>query len=103
MFKITPNPTFWAKAQLSIPGEAKPASIDVQFKHLGREALKEFFEGLEGKQDIDALAQIVTGWRGVDVEFSIENLTLLLDNYPSAAMSFFNAFRKEALESKEKN
>lgn len=103
MFKLTPNPTFWAKAQLSIPGEAKPVTIEVQFRHLGRDAMREFFESLDGKTDIDALGSIVTGWRGVDAEFSQENLAALLDNYPTSALSLFNAFRREAIEAKEKN
>lgn len=103
MFKLQPKPSFWAKCSISVAGEAKPAQIEIEFKYLGREGIKAFFESLEGKQDIEALGEIVTNWRGVDAEFSRDNLAQLLDNYPQAAMAIFEAFRTEALEAKAKN
>jgi uncharacterized protein YdgA (DUF945 family) len=103
MFKLQPKPVFWAKVQINIAGELKPADISIEFKHLGREALKAFFEGLEGKTDAEALGEIITNWKGVDAEFDDDNFAALLDNYPSAAMSLFEAYRREALEAKAKN
>lgn len=103
MFKLTPKPTFWAKAQISIPGQEKPGQIEVEFKHLGRDGLKEFFGNLDGKTDVEALLDIALDWKGVDGDFSTENFELLLNNYPSAAFSLFEAFRKEAIEAKAKN
>ncbi|MBZ0106145.1 MAG: phage tail assembly chaperone [Sulfuricella denitrificans] len=103
MFKLTPKPTFWAKVEISIPGQTKPASIEVEFKHLGRDGFKAFFEGLEGKTDAEALGDVVVGWKGVEDEFNMENFELLLNNYPTAPMAFFETFRKESLEAKTKN
>lgn len=103
MFKLQPNPTFWARAEISVAGEAKPAQIEAEFKHLGREALRGYFEALEGKSDLDALAEILVGWKGVDEPYSAAALEVLLDNYPSAALGFFEAFRREALGAKAKN
>jgi len=103
MFKLQPKPTFWAKVAISIPGEAKPVPIDIEFKHLGRDGLKDFFEHLEGKTDIEALNDIVLDWKGVDATFCEESLNELLNNYPSAAMSLFDAYRREAMEAKAKN
>lgn len=103
MFKLQPNPTFTARAEISVAGEAKPAQIEAEFKHLGREALRAYFEALDGKSDLDALAEILVGWKGVDEPYSVAALEVLLDNYPSAALGFFDAFRREALGAKAKN
>jgi hypothetical protein len=103
MLKLQPNPTFRAAAQISIPGEASPARVEVEFRHLGREALTTYFQGLEGRSDLDALADIVVGWSGVDAAFSREALAALLDAYPTAALALFEAFRRECLEAKAKN
>lgn len=103
MFKLQPKPTFWARVPVSIPGESKPAQIEIEFKHLGRESLKSFFETLEGKTDSDAISEIVCNWRGIDADFNRDNLDELLNNYPSSAMSLFDTYRKEVMEAKAKN
>jgi hypothetical protein len=103
MFKLEPNPTFWAKVQLSIPGQEQPVEIEVEFKHLGREGLKGYYDALGKKTSAEGLAEIVMNWRGVDAEFSRESLEKLLANYPAAAGEFYDTFRRELLESKAKN
>ena len=106
MFKLQPNPTFWAKVQIQIPGQEKPGQIEVQYKHFSRADLKAFFEMMassEQKTDQEHLAEIVVGWRGVDAEFSLENLDKLLDMYPTAAKELFSAFSSELLEARVKN
>ena len=103
MFKITPKATFTAEVALSVPGETKLAAITVEFRHLSKSAIREFFESLDGKSDAEALGAIVTGWEGVDAPFSPEVLATLLDNYPAAAGELFEAFRRELLEARIKN
>ena len=103
MFKITPKPTFRATVPLSVPGSDKPAAIGVDFRHLSKSALRDYFAGLEGKSDAEALAEVITGWEGVDVPFSADALAQLLDNYPAAAGELFEAFRRELLEARAKN
>lgn len=103
MLRLQPNPTFRAAAAISIPGEAAPVAIEVEYRHLGREALIAYFDGLPGRPDLDALADIVVGWSGVDAPFSRETLAALLDAYPTAALALFEAFRRECLEAKAKN
>ena len=103
MFKLQPNPTFWASVGLPVPGAAKPVSVEIEFRWLGKAALKTFFESLEGHDDATLLAEIVVGWRGIDAEFSRDNLAALLDAYPAAAMAIFQAFQHESLDAKAKN
>ncbi len=101
--KLQPNPTFNAVAELSVPGQDKPAKITVTFKHLSRKQIKDFFGALEGKTDADALGEVLTGWEGIDEKFNPEALQTLLDNYPAAAGELFESFRKNLMESRAKN
>lgn len=101
--KLQPNPTFTATADISVPGQERPAKITVTFRHLSRNKLKDFFAGLEGKPDTESLAEIITGWDGVDEKFSPEALAEFLDNYPTAAAELYESFRKNLLESRAKN
>lgn len=103
MFKLQPNPTFTTKVSLSVPGSDKPASIEVEFKHLSRPKIKAFFEGLEGKTDAEALSEIMVGWSGPDGDFNRDNLQALLDNYPASGGELFDAFRRDLMEARQKN
>ena len=103
MFKLQPNPTFKARVPITIAGQDKPAMVEMEFRHFSREAVKEFFESLPGKDDADALAQIIVGWSGVDAAYSAEALATLINNFPSASGSIFKVFSSELFEARTKN
>lgn len=103
MFTLQAQPTFWATVRVSKPGSPKPEPLEMEFKWLGRDALKDYLTSLEGRDDDDALSEIVVGWKGVDAEFSKENFSRLLDAYPQSAVAIFSTFRAELLQAKEKN
>ena len=103
MFKLQPNPTFKARVPITVPGQAKPAEVEIEFRHMGREAVRAYFESLPGKTDLDAVELIVVGWSGVDSAFSREALGQLLDAYPAAAAAIFETFRRELFEARTKN
>lgn len=103
MFKLQPNPTFTTPVMLSIAGQATPVVVEFTFKYLSRDEIKDFWRDLEGKTDIEALGEMVVGWKGVDAEFSKANLDALLNNYPASASEIFTAFRVALLESRVKN
>ena len=103
MFKLQPNPTFKTKVAISVAGEKRQPEIEVEFKYLNRERVREYFDNLQGKTDAEALAEIIVGWSGVDEAYSPEALAILLDNYPAAAADLFESFRRELLEAKRKN
>lgn len=103
MFKIEPNPTFSTTVRISRPGEAKPGEFVVEFKHLTRDELKAYFSTLSGRDDNDALFEIIAGWSEIDIPFSKKGLATLLNKWPTAGHELFEAFRREALESKLKN
>ena len=103
MFKLQSNPTFKVKVPISVAGEKRQPEIEVEFKYLNKEAVKAYFDGLPGKTDAEALAEIVVGWAGVDEAYSPEALAMLVDNYPAAAADLFGTFQRELLEAKRKN
>lgn len=104
-FVLQPKPTF--NAEVVIPTPTGDGKISFEFKHMGRKALKAFFESLgEGdtaRPDSEALLDLVNNWFGVDEKFSPESLDTLLDNYPSAAKAIFEAYNKGLFEGKTKN
>lgn len=103
MFQLKPNPTFKVKVAISIAGEKRSPEVEVEFKYLNKKAIQAYFDGISGKSDAEALAEIIVGWSGVDAAYSAEALAELIDNYPAAAADLFDAFRKELLEAKRKN
>lgn len=104
MFKLLPNPTFWAAVALTVPGEPAPVIVDIEFKHQQRDALQDFFDrcnnGLRAKE---ALLEVVVNWRGFDEAFSGDALERLLKNYVPSAQEIFAAYRRESVESRVKN
>jgi hypothetical protein len=94
MFTLARKPTFIAVATVHVPGEG-PASIEVEFRHLEKTERLAYFEGLAEKTNLDALTGLIVGWKGVDTPYSHDALSLLLDDYPSAATALFDAYFKE--------
>jgi hypothetical protein len=105
MFKINPNPTFKHKINIPVPGNT-PVAVTFEFKHKGRDELQAYYAGLaeaNDRSDGDALAELICGWEGVDVPFSVENLSALVNNYPGAATALFEGYREALLEGRRKN
>lgn len=105
MFSITPNPVFTIPVQISVPGEAVPATITVRFKHKNKAALKALGERIEKGEldDPQVLTELVDGWQDVDQPYSREALEALLNNYPASAGELLTAWRKAISESRVKN
>lgn len=102
-FKLQPKPTFWAKVSISVPGQDKPAVIDVEFRHKTKGELRDFFDAIPVRDDLDMITEIVCGWRGVDTEFSVDALGELIDNYPQSALGIITAYQSAIFEAKRKN
>lgn len=102
MFKLNPNPTFWAKFKLSVPG-GSPVPVEIEFKHLSENARREFWDNRGDKTDIDMLAELIVNWRQFDGPYSADTLKTLADNYPLSISEIFGAYRAEMYEAKVKN
>lgn len=103
MFKLQPNPTFFAKVDLSVPGESKPQSVEIEFRHMTCKELNSRAERIAKQTNFEALSEIIVGWKGIDAPFSGESLEALIDNYPMAAGELFSAFNRELFEARRKN
>ena len=91
--KLTPNPTFRAKVTIQPPGDGKPFDIDCEFRHKTAAERETFLAA--HKFDLDAVQEVLVGWKDKDVEFSEETLAVLLDNYPGAASEFLTVYLRE--------
>ena len=101
--KLQPNPTFTIPVPLSVPGQESKAVVQVTYRHLSVNGLRDFYSALSGKTNLDGLAEIITDIAAVDEPFSKEALGKLLDNYPRAGAELFEAYRNELLGAREKN
>lgn len=81
MFKLNPNPTFWVKTKVRTPG-GEESEFEVEYRHKGKEALQRFMESAKGRSEAEVMAEVIVSWRGMDVDFSADNLKTLFDNYP---------------------
>lgn len=105
MFSVNASPTFKATVKFGTPdGEA---SFKVIFKHKGRKALAEFVQSLTaedaGRTDFEALTEIIVAWEDVKEPYSKDALEQMLDNYPTAAKAFFDAYFPALTEGARKN
>lgn len=104
MLKIQPNPTFKAKVGIPVPGQAKDAQIEVEFKYMTREEWQDFLKVRgESMTDDDAAREVVVGWSGVDEAFSLDALSTLLKFYPMAATAIAEVYLRELFKAKQGN
>lgn len=107
MFKLQPNPTFAHDVTISTP--AGPATLSLEFRHQGKKDLDRWAKGLNTGSDIEIIGHIVCGWNGVVdaagalVNFSLDALASLLNNYPGAAQEIFVEYIKVLREGRAKN
>jgi hypothetical protein len=116
MLKLTPKPTFEADVAITVPGEQEPGRITLTFNYMPKQAVQEFFKKhqpefnkktgkltKEASKDDVMLREMISGWKGMDVEYSHENLSIFLDNYPAAAGEIVKEYHRLVLESRVKN
>ena len=92
-FTLAIAPTFKAEVAIPVPG-GRPANVSFTFKHKTRDELKELLSGLEGREDIDVVMEITSGW-AIDEAFEEDNVAVLLQNYPGSALAIIDTFMKE--------
>lgn len=108
MFTLEPNPTFTAPVSIPLPG-GEAATIDITFRHMGREALRRFLDRVKDMPDAEAAEEIIADWSGVAAAggdpspSSAENIMALLDNYHGAALAILQTYIRELTGQRVKN
>lgn len=90
---FTVAPTFKSKVAIPIPG-AKPVDVEFTFKGRGKEEYKTFSEGLDGREDIDIVLDIASGWE-LDDPFGKESLEQLFETHMGAAREILMTYVRE--------
>lgn len=100
-FSLTVAPTFKRDVSIPVPGD-RPANVNFTFKHKTRDDLRTFVEGLEGREDLDVVLELASGW-GIDEPFTDDNMGVLLQNYPGAALAIIDTYLKEVSGARKGN
>lgn len=84
--RINPAPEFEAAVNISTPGAA-PQKLLVRYRYQQKQAALDWFRAVKGREpgtEAATLAEVIVGWSGCDVPYSLENLGLLIANYHQA-------------------
>lgn len=102
MFKLKPNPTFWAKVEIPVPG-ADPDTIQFEFRHKTRDEALRFTETLLTRPVLDQLTEIVVNWSGADGEYTTEALGRLTRDFIAAPDRIMQVYLDELRGARRKN
>lgn len=112
MLKITPDPTFKADVEITVPGQDKPGTIPLTFKYRGRDEFKKFVNTflditdeevfLKKEPDFKFFMEFVVGW-GLEEDFNKKNVGIFMNNYPAAFLEILSKYRQLSFESRLKN
>jgi len=100
-FSLSANPTFKAPVKIGVPG-GDPVDVEFTFKHRSKDAMKQFITEMKGKEDVDLIKDIASGWE-LDDAFDTESLEKLNQNYPGAALGIWQVYVTELQGARAKN
>jgi hypothetical protein len=111
MFKLDPDPTFPFTANITVPGQATPAQLNLVGRHKTRQAMKDWIERANtGVPDAQYLGEAIAGWGddvlggdGTPAPFTPEAFEALLDRYSASGIEIFHAYTRALGESRSKN
>lgn len=94
-------PTFSAKVGIPVAG-GEPLEVKMTFRHRTRDDLEAWRGTLEGKSDVDACLDMVTGWE-FEEELNADNVALLFQHRIGAPLVIFQTYMRELREAKRGN
>lgn len=89
-FSLTAAPTFKHKVEIPVPG-ARAVPVEFIFKHKTRDEFKEFIDGITGREDVDVILEIASGW-DLDEDFDDTSIDALTQNYIGSARAVIEAY-----------
>lgn len=99
--KLVPDPTFKAKVPIPVPG-GKTTPVEFTFRYRNADEMAEFGKTLEGREDLDLMLDIASGWDLAE-PFDKDNVGLLLKSYAGCAWPILRTYMDELNAAKEKN
>jgi len=104
MFQLKPNPTFWVTVEIPVAG-GDPQALEIEFRHKRKSEAIEVGQRLAAGEMrvIDALREVVAGWRGHEVEFSDAALVDLDENYLGAGPAILDVYPEALRGARRKN
>lgn len=99
---LVANPKFTADVLIPIAG-GDPIPVKFEFRHRTKQELDEFMKSREGKTDEQSIMEMVVSWPGLEDEFNLSNVELLLQNRIGAALAIYRKYVEELLGARIKN
>lgn len=96
-FNLSAVPTFKAVVDIPVPG-GKAEKVEFIFKHRTRDDFKKFIDKLEGREDVDVILDIASGWDLEDA-FDADSLEELTQNYIGSARAIIEVYITELANS----
>jgi hypothetical protein len=93
MLKLKPDPTFYAKVAIPVPG-AKPAMVKFQFRHMTKDQAEKWRQSVDGRDDVELILDIACGWDLAEA-FDEENVGFLVQNYIGAGIAVVRTYLEE--------
>ncbi|KAF1043062.1 MAG: hypothetical protein GAK35_02382 [Herbaspirillum frisingense] len=103
MLKLNPDPTFLLPVPVPVPGKEAPTVIKLVAKYRNIDDLQSFAAALAERSLEQAVCETITGWEGVDTDFSVDALTVLMKSYPSLHNVILEAYFLESHKARRKN
>lgn len=97
-FSLAVKPTFTAKVNIPIPGKA-PEPVEFTFKARTRDEFAAFVESFKGREDVDVIMDIASGWELED-PFGRESIEELTQNYLGAARAVIEKYLTELTQAR---
>jgi len=98
MLKLTPNPTFASNVVINVPGGGSE-TVEFTFNYKTKPEYDEYIartsKSKSKKAAVEALSEIVSGWSGLDAEYSVDSLGKLIENYQGVETKIFAKYVEE--------
>lgn len=96
MLKLQPDPTFWAKVTIPLPGGSN-GEVKMEFVHMDSEQLEKYTTDRGSVNDAAAVLKIAKGWDNEET-FDEVHVGKFLKNYMGAGRAIARTFVEELMQ-----
>lgn len=91
MFKIKANPTFKVPVEIA-RSDGEAGTVTFEFRHKTTDAANDFLQRAESLKPTEWAKEIVVGWDGVEVAYSEDALSQVLQEHFAAAEAILKGY-----------